>query len=119
MQHFEIQDPRTFGLPNKEKVKQVVELFFSERKEEFISAYQELTNVDKFYTLSVCVCEFNSVKMAKKMFLQELALDIKNLKILNKPSNTNLLFGYDYTGYSSADKEIWDRISLEYFNIVK
>jgi len=115
MKNFEIQDPRTFGLPNKEKVKEVIELFFSEQKEKFINAYFELTNVDKFYTLSVCVLEFTNVKMAQKMFLQELATDLKNLKILNKPSNTNLNFGYDYTGYQSADKEIWDRISPRVF----
>lgn len=119
MQNFEIQDPRTFDLPNKDKVKEVVELFFSEQKEKFINSYFKLSNSDKFYTLSLCVMEQTNVKMAIKMFLQELRTDLERLKILNKPSGVNLNFGYDYTGYQSADREIWDRITLEYFRIVK
>lgn len=117
MENFKTQDPRTFNLPNKDRVKEVIKLFFDEQKEKFLNAYYKLSNSDKFYTISVCILECSNINMSKKMFLEELRPDLEALRILNKPSNTNLNFGYDYTGYDSADKEIWNRISLAYFDM--
>jgi hypothetical protein len=118
MQNFVIQDPKTFTLPNKASVKEVVQLFFSEQKQAFLDAYFKLDNTDKFYTLGLCVIEMTNIKMAKQMFLEELRKDLETLKELNRPK-TNLKFGYTYKGYNSADKSIWDRLTLEYFNIQK
>lgn len=139
---LQVQDPKTFGLPNKEKVANVIKLFFSEDKEQFLNAYYSLNNTDKFYAISVCVCDYTDVKMATKMFLEELREDLTILKILNKPSTGTKLdtsitsdhlivqeslrikkdalekikgFGYEYTGYQSADPSIWDRICQQYY----
>jgi hypothetical protein len=54
--------------------------------------------------------------MARKMFLEELREDLRTLKLLNKPKDKDLHFGYEYKGYS-YDKEIMDRISLDYFEV--
>jgi hypothetical protein len=104
MKNFEIQDPITFGLPNKEKVKEVVELFFSNQKEKFLNAYNELTNTDKFYALSVCVAECANLEMGKRIFLQELRADLQQLKACCLLINFNT-------------KEILYRISFEYFGV--
>lgn len=116
MKNLTLQDPKTFGLPNKEKVSNVIKLFQSENKEQFIKSYQELNNTDKFYALATCVYYFTDVKMARKMFLEELREDLRTLKLLNKPKDKDLHFGYEYKGYS-YDKEIMDRISLDYFGV--
>ncbi len=116
MKNLTLQDPKTFGLPNKEKVSNAIKLFFSEDKEQFINTYQELNNTDKFYALATCVYHFTNVKMARQMFLEELREDLRTLKLLNKPKGKDLGFGYEYKGYS-YDKAIMDKISLDYFGI--
>ena len=116
MKNLTLQDPKTFGQPNKEKVKNVIKLFQSEDKEQFINSYGELNNTDKFYALVTCVYYFTNVKMARQMFLEELREDLVTLKSLNKPNGKDLGFGYEYNGYSS-DKAIMDRISLSYFEV--
>jgi hypothetical protein len=116
MKSLTLQDPKTFDLPNKEKVKNVIKLFQSEDKEQFINSYQELNNTDKFYAVATCVYYFTDVKMARQMFLEELREDLRTLKLLNKPKGKDLQFGYEYKGYS-YDKAIMDRISLSYFEV--
>ena len=119
MKNLTLQDPKTFGLPNKEKVKNVIKLFQSENKEQFINSYGELNNTDKFYALATCVYYFTDVKMARQMFLEELREDLMTLKLLNKPfpaDGKDFGFGYEYKGYA-YDKEIMDRISLSYFEV--
>jgi hypothetical protein len=116
MKSLTLQDPKTFGLPNKEKVSNVIKLFQSEDKEQFINSYQELNNTDKFYAVATCVYYFTDVKMARQMFLEELREDLRTLKLLNKPKGKDLGFGYEYKGYA-YDKEIMDKISLDYFEV--
>jgi len=95
MKSLTLQDPKTFGLPNKEKVSNVIKLFQSEDKEQFINSYQELNNTDKFYAVATCVYYFTDVKMARQMFLEELREDLRTLKLLNKPKGKDLHFGYE------------------------
>ena len=119
MKNLTLQDPKTFGPPNKEKVKNVIKLFQSENKEQFINSYGELNNTDKFYALATSVYYFTDVKMARQMFLEELREDLMTLKLLNKPfpaDGKDFGFGYEYKGYA-YDKEIMDRISLSYFEV--
>ena len=116
MKSLTLQDPKTFDLPNKEKVSNVIKLFQSEDKEQFIKSYQELNNTDKFYAVATCVYYFTDVKMARQMFLEELREDLRTLKLLNKPKKKDLHFGYEYKGYA-YDKEIMDKISLDYFEV--
>ena len=116
MKNLTLQDPKTFGLPNKEKVSNVIKLFQSEDKEQFINSYGELNNTDKFYAIVTCLYYFTDVKMARQMFLEELREDLVTLKLLNKPNGKNLGFGYEYNGYYT-DKEIMDKISLDYFEV--
>jgi hypothetical protein len=54
--------------------------------------------------------------MARKMFLEELREDLRTLKLLNKPKDKDLHFGYEYKGYA-YDKAIMDKISLDYFGV--
>ena len=105
MKNLTLQDPKTFDIPNKEKVKNVIKLFQSEDKEQFINSYGELNNTDKFYALATCVYYFTDVKMARQMFLEELREDLRTLKLLNKPKGKDLHFGYEYKGYA-YDKAI-------------
>jgi hypothetical protein len=116
MKSLTLQDPKTFGLPNKEKVSNVIKLFQSEDKEQFINSYGELNNTDKFYALVTCLYYFTDIKMARQMFLEELREDLVTLKSLNKPNGKNLGFGYQYNGYYT-DKAIMDKISLDYFEV--
>jgi len=116
MKSLTLQDPKTFGLPHKEKVSNVIKLFQSEDKEQFVKSYQELNNTDKFYAVATCVYYFTDVKMARQMFLEELKEDLVTLKLLNKPKGKDLGFGYEYKGYA-YDKAIMDKISLDYFEV--
>lgn len=116
MKNLTLQDPKTFSLPNKEKVSNVIKLFQSEEKQQFINSYRELNNTDKFYTLATCVYYFTDVKMARQMFLEELREDLVTLKSLNKPNGKDLQFGYQYNGYAN-NKAIMDKISLDYFDV--
>jgi hypothetical protein len=114
--NFYIQDPRTFDLPNKSKVKKVIELFLSKQKNEFLEAYFNLNNTDKFYVLSVIVLESEDTELLRYMLLDDLKKDITEMTLLIKPPrNLDLSFGYPYKGY--YDQEIYDRLSFDYFEI--
>ena len=106
---FKIQDPKTFDQPNYELINETVEQFFLQNKEQFLKLYYSLSNTDKFYTLSAAVINFKNLKMAKAILLEELRKDLENLKFLNKPGFTTK-FGYKYTGYNSANANIWENI---------
>jgi hypothetical protein len=117
MKNLVLQDPKTFGEPNKEKVSNTIKLFFSENKEQFINNYYKLDNTDKFYTLAVCFIylegNLEDISIAKKIFLEELREDLMILRVLNKPKGKDLGFGYQYKGYFE-DMTICDR--LKQFN---
>jgi hypothetical protein len=106
---FKIQDPKTFDQPNYDLINKTVEQFFLQNKEQFLKLYYNLSNTDKFYTLSAAVNNFKDPHMAKAILLGELSKDLENLRFLNKPGITTK-FGYEYTGYNSANANIWENI---------
>jgi hypothetical protein len=86
-----IIDPKQFETVslNEVKISSVFDKFYQEKKGEFIQSYSELSDIEQFYTLSALVLSFSSVEMAKNLFLDELAHDLRILKVLNKPLLSN------------------------------
>ena len=101
------------------KIKRGDKVEITNKNQQFLKLYYKLSNTDKFYTLSAAVLNYKNLKMAKTMLLEELRKDLENLKFLNKPGTTTE-FGYKYTGYNSANTNIWENIDkVKIPNLIK
>jgi hypothetical protein len=72
------------------KIESTIESFYECNKPLFLKSYSELSDGEKFYTLSATLLTLANLEFAKDMYLEELRSDLTILKTLNKPDNKHI-----------------------------
>jgi hypothetical protein len=83
---MKVIDPRTYDVNslNESKIENTIESYYQGDKSLFLQRYSELSDGEKFYTLSATVLTLTNYTDAKRMYLEELRNDLMILKVLNK-----------------------------------
>ena len=83
---MKVIDPRTYDVKslNESKIQDTIESYYQGDKPLFLQRYSELSDGEKFYTLSATVLTLTNYTDAKRMYLEELRNDLMILKVLNK-----------------------------------
>lgn len=86
---MQVIDPKTYDVNslNVNKIESTIKSFYQNDKTLFLKNYSELSDIERFYTLSATILTFQNLDEAKRMYLDQLKTDLMVLRVLNKPEN--------------------------------